>query len=175
MMKRSAAILIVFLASHLPLGAQERTIASIDCDFVQEKHSELLSQGAVSSGHMTYSGPGRLEWSYTDPLLLSIKMEGGAVTVEKDGIPLELKGNELRLVREIANLVIGCIEGPAPSTANGPLVELLPRTKDERRMWTKIVITHDTAGGEVRRFEMHEANGDTTLISFKNVKYVYER
>ena len=58
--------------------------------------------------------------------------------------------------------------------ADGCLVAtLVPQKKELKRMWTKLVLYYDRSTMAAKRFEMHEASGDRTAITFTDIKYAF--
>jgi len=194
-MKKIFFISLAMILSLLPLSGQKKTedalkeeiisactkVSSIKCDFIQTKNSSLLSEPVISSGIMKYSKPAFLVWSYTEPLSYTFTMNGQKITVEKDGKLESFDARQNRLVREISRLIVSNIEGSALSdkmfrtslTQSGEEVtaRMVPLNKDMKKMWSEFVLHYSTKSYTVKSFELHEANGDTTIITFKNCHY----
>lgn len=198
MMKHIVAILFFVLGTAGLLRAQDPSgeaaraailefsarVSVIDCDFVQTKESSLLAEKAVSTGHMTYRKPGHLEWTYRTPSQITFVANGGNVTIRRDGREETLAGNQNRMVREMTRMIISNIEGSVLADGSmfkaeyemvdGNLVATLyPQKKDLRKMWSKFVLYYDRETKGARRFEMHEASGDLTVITFSGIKYEF--
>ena len=195
-MKRIGFFLCVLLLSTMPLSAQtvspdkikadilqfSTKVSSIDCDFVQTKESSLLASAAVSKGHMSYRKPGYLQWVYTEPNSLALVADGSSITLTKDGQTTTLSGNQNRLLKEMAQMIIGNIEGSILSdekmfkaqyeVADGRIVvTLFPQKKDIQKMWSKLVLYYEQKSFNATKFEMYETSGDLTVVSFSNIKY----
>lgn len=195
-MRRFGLILFLSLLSLFPLRSQtpeeakeellafSAKVSAIECDFVQTKTSTLLAEDILSSGHMSYRKPGYLSWSYLKPDPLTFLAEGERVTITRDGQETSLGGNQGRLVREMTRMIIGNIDGSVLSDSktfkadvtlsDGCLVAtLVPQKKELKRMWTKLVLYYDRSTMAAKRFEMHEASGDRTVITFTDIKYAF--
>ena len=195
-MKKIAFILLLLAVSAVPLAAQtpavddvrseivsfSERVSSIDCDFVQAKESSLLAETAYSKGHMTYRRPDRLQWSYMEPFQLTLTADGSDFTVEKDGRTEAVSGSRNGFLREMTRLIMSNIDGSILSNdklfktgfevVGGEIrATLLPQKSEVKRLWSRLVLYYDRKSMNATRFEMHEASGDLTVITFSNVKY----
>ncbi len=154
---------------------------SIECDFVQTRHSELLSGDAVSTGRMYYSAPDQLKWEYLSPNRTAFVINGSAVTVLKaDGTPLEDPGAN-KMYKGIARFLMGCIEGKLLSdtknfaisveqTRNGWQAALTPLRGEVRQMFSRIDIYFDEPSQSIVKVVMYEKNGGSTQVDMFNIK-----
>ena len=195
-MKRFGLILFLSLLSLFPLRSQtveearekllafSAKVSAIECDFVQTKTSSLLAEDIVSSGHMSYRKPGYLSWDYRKPDPLTFLADGDRITLTRGGQETSLGGNQGRMIREMTRMIVGNIDGSVLSdtktfkadvslTDDSIVATLVPQKKELKRMWSKLVLYYDRTTLEATRFEMHEASGDRTVITFTNIKYAF--
>lgn len=178
-MKRFFLIFLLLLPA-LALGAQDAKdailafsarVTAVECDFTQTKESSLLSEAVVSTGHMTFRRPAYLEWKYLTPTPFSFVYDG-----EQPG--------ENRMMREMARLITGSIGGSVltdeklfrvryEETGGSVAVTLYPRKPQMQKIWTHLVLYYDKATLQATRFELHEAAGDLTTITFSNARYAF--
>ncbi len=190
-MNKFRIILLSLLLPALPLGAQDAkelvkafgaNVAAVECDFTQTRESALLADAAVSTGHMTYRQPGFLEWQYLSPFQLSFVADDGQVSIKRDGRSETLGGNQRTMMKELTQLIVGSIEGSAltdekrfrtqvEEADRNIVVTLLPVKREMQKIWSRMVLYYDKTSAKATRFELYEASGDRTIITFSNVHY----
>lgn len=198
MMKRFVSIIFILAAGSACLRAQDidieriredivsmsDSLLSIDCDFTQIKESSLLSDKAVSTGHLTYRKPDYLEWSYKTPFVLTLTVNGSVTSLNRDGHMEELGGRQARMTSELTRLIVSNINGriltdnkmfsSSLSVAGGQIaITLYPRNKEMKKMWKTLVLYYDMDCRHARKFEMLEQSGDLTTITFNNARYEF--
>ena len=198
MMKRIVSIIFLLAVGSAGLRAQDVDIEqirediisnagrvlSIDCDFTQIKESSLLSDKAVSTGHLTYRKPDYLEWSYKTPFVLTLTVDGAVTRLNRDGHKEELSGKQARMIGELTKLIVSNVNGSiltdnkmfssSLSVADGQIViTLSPRNKEMKKMWKALVLYYDMDCRHARRFDMLEQYGDLTSITFNNAEYEF--
>lgn len=198
MMKRIVSIIFLLAVGSAGLRAQDVDIEqirediisnagrvlSIDCDFTQIKESSLLSDKAVSTGHLTYRKPDYLEWSYKTPFVLTLTVDGAVTRLNRDGHKEELSGKQARMIGELTKLIVSNVNGSiltdnkmfssSLSVADGQIViTLSPRNKEMKKMWKALVLYYDMDCRHARRFDMLEQSGDLTSITFNNAEYEF--
>lgn len=193
MIRRSIHIFLtlLLLLSALTLDAQEARdailafsakVKAVDCDFTQTKESSLLAGKAVSTGHMTYRRPAYLEWQYLTPNPLSFLAEGEQVSIIREGRTETLTGNQGRMMKEMTRMIVGNIEGSAltdekyfqaqyEETADTIVVTLIPKKREMQKMWSRLLLYYDKTSLNATRFELYEASGDLTTITFSKIHY----
>lgn len=191
-------VLIVFLCL-LPaaLGAQTKTGASgiidaiarscgsmesLECNFIQTRHSKMLSEDIKSEGRMSYKRPDVLLWEYTSPKRHSFAMKGAKVTMKNaEGAEVADSGSK-KAFREIARLMTGSLTGEMLADGRGFsadaaekggewVVTLTPVRKDLQQMLSSMTMYYDTQIKSVVKVELMERSGDYTTIVFKNIRY----
>lgn len=182
---------LMLLLPALTLDAQEARdailafsakVKAVDCDFTQTKQSSLLADTAVSTGHMTYRRPAYLEWQYLTPNPLSFLAEGEQVSIVREGHAETLTGNQGRMMKEMTRMIVGNIEGSAltdekyfqtqyEEAAGSIIVTLIPKKREMQKMWSRLLLYYDKTSLNATSFELYEASGDLTTITFSKIHY----
>lgn len=164
------------------ISGSGREMSSLECDFVQIRHSKMLSEDMLSHGRMSYRKPDMLSWEYTDPYRRTFVMDGNEVAMkDADGKVMPDSGSR-KAFREIARMMIDNLMGRTLTDSKAFLVEtaedggewvvtLTPQRKDLRQMLMKMVMHYDRKLKSVVKVEMTEKSGDSTVIEFKNIRY----
>ena len=157
---------------------------SIQCDFTQVRQAAMLKEKMTSKGKMSFSGK-NLKWEYTEPnkFALVVKEENGQqqVYIQQDGKTKKADGQSGQLFKGIAQIVMGSVTGRALSDNGDFTVEmftqgdqwvakLTPKQAKLKKMFSSIHLYFNEKHNAVTKVEMKEANGDTTTITFTNVK-----
>lgn len=154
---------------------------TLECDFVQTKHLKILNENMVSKGKMYYSQPDKLRWEYTSPYTYTFILNSNQVLLRNDSRSDVINVDQNKMFKEIARMMMNSIVGKCLSddksfqttikeTPTEWVAELIPLKKDMKQMWDKLILHFDRARNYVVRVEMHEKNGDYTIIDLKNVK-----
>lgn len=196
-MNRIVTILAVFLfalsATASPLTPKQKQdvinkinaatsgLRTMSCTFTQTKYLSLLSDKMVSEGRMCYSRPNRLRWEYNSPYQYLFIFNGTKVYVgnksRKDVIDTESN----IMFKEVARIMMGTVTGTALSGSsdfsidvtdggNLWLVSLVPKKKDMRKMFSKIVLSFVKTDRMISEINIYEKNKDRTNIKLKNIK-----
>ncbi len=159
-------------------------VKSIQCDFTQVRQSAMLKDKVTSKGKMSFSGK-NLKWEYTEPnkFALVVKEENGQqqVYIQQDGKTRKADAQSGQLFKGIAQIVMGSVTGSALSDNGDFTVEmytqgdkwvakLTPKQAKLKKMFSSIYLYFNEKHNVVTKVEMKEANGDTTTITFGNVK-----
>jgi len=193
-MKRYLLLLLVYL-SVVSLSAQTLNEAQIrqrvnqaaaamktmQCDFVQTKHLKMLNDVMVAQGKMYYQQRSKLRWEYTNPYAYTFVLNGDKVLLKNRQRNDVIDVNQNKMFREIASIMMSSVVGNCLSddktfkttiaTANGEwIATLVPKRKDMRQMFQKIVLHFNQQRAVVSCVEMVEKNGDKTVINLKNIR-----
>ena len=193
-MKRYLLLLLVCL-SVVSLSAQTLNEAQIrqrvnqaaaamktmQCDFVQTKHLKMLNDVMVAQGKMYYQQHSKLRWEYTNPYAYTFVLNGDKVLLKNRQRNDVIDVNQNKMFREIASIMMSSVVGNCLSddktfkttitTANGEwIATLVPKRKDMRQMFQKIVLHFNQQRAVVSCVEMVEKNGDKTVINLKNIR-----
>ena len=153
------------------------SIRTLQCAFVQEKTSSLISEKAVARGTMLYQAPSMLRWEYATPTPSTLILNGtNAILLDKDG---KRMGNE-RMLRQLGGIIISMINGSGIAQNRQfssvfyelnqaqILVVLTPVQKRMRDIYSKIELKIDQKTMLASDIILYENNGDKTTISLTN-------
>lgn len=160
------------------------TVKGIQCDFTQVRQSAMLKEKMTSKGKMSFSGK-NLKWEYTEPnkFALTVKEENGQqqVYIQQDGKTKKADAQSGQLFKGIAQIVTGSVTGTVLSDNGDFTVEmytqgdqwvakLTPKQAKLKKMFSSIFLYFNDKHNAVTKVELKEANGDTTTITFTNMK-----
>ena len=157
------------------------SMQSMQCRFVQEKTSSMLSEPSVAEGTMHYAAPDRMRWEYTKPYAFALVVNGERIVKVTDGKAEVLGGNAGRMYQGMVNLIIGSASGKKLfDTTVFDIVlyddngfwraDLTPKRRDMKRMFSQLVFRFDKKTNGISRVEFVSANGDVTSIRFEEIK-----
>ena len=164
------------------VGNATAAVKSIQCDFTQVRQSAMLKEKLTSKGKMYFAGK-NLKWAYTSPnqYALIVKDNGQQVLIQQDGKTRKAEGQSGQLFKGIAQIVMNSVTGAALSENSDFIAEmftqgdqwvarLTPKQPKLKKMFTSIHLYFNEKHNAVTKVEMKEANGDTTTITFANMK-----
>lgn len=154
------------------MTAAAEKIKTVRCDFTQTKHTKMLKGEQVSKGKMFCQQPDQLRWEYTSPR---------ASTLVLDGTESSLDGAKNKFMGEMARMIMSSVAGKCLTDSKAFQVSakempaeyvatLLPLRKDMKRMYAKLVLHFDTKQSTVNKVELHEKNGDRTIIELHDIQ-----
>lgn len=162
------------------LNKSTTAMKSMQCGFTQTKYLSLLSDKMVSKGHMYYQQPYKLRWEYSSPYQYTFILNGTEVYVRNKSKKDVINTNNNKLFKEVARIMLRTVTGKALSDAadfsidvsdGGSLwkVILIPRKKDLKRMFSKIILSFRKSDSIISEIDMYEKNNDRTNIILKDV------
>ncbi len=158
------------------MASAAEKIKTVECNFTQTKQSKMLSKPQMSEGKMFCQQPDKLRWEYTSPRASTLVLEGTEARL--------LKGNEQearnKFIGEMARMIMNCVAGKnltdnktfqvsAKEMPTEYVATLVPQRKDMKRLYTKLVLHYDLKQETVTEIELHEKNGDRTLIELHDI------
>jgi outer membrane lipoprotein carrier protein len=157
---------------------QSKNIKTLQCDFVQEKMSALMSEKAVAKGVLLYQSPSMLRWEYTEPTPSTLILNGNnAALLNKDG---KRVGND-KMIKQLGKLIISMINGDgiknskqfsteAFETDSRFRVVLSPVHKRLKEFYQSIELKIDKNTFLASEIILNEKSGDKTVIYLNNRK-----
>ncbi len=158
---------------------QSKKIKTLQCNFIQEKTSQLIADKAVSKGFLLYESPSKLRWEYAEPTVSTLILNGkNAVLLDKMGKPI---GN-VNMLKQLGNIIISMINGDGLQqnkqfstevfeTDNKLiLVVLTPVQKRMKEFYDSIELKIDQKTFLASEISMNEKSGDKMRIYFNNKK-----
>ncbi len=114
------------------------SIHSVQADFTQEKHLQILARPLISQGRFLFKSPDSLRWEYTSPFHSVLLMNKGRVRkfIRKNGQLIEEKGMQLNAMQVVMTEISGWLDGQFSDNAvfdvkrDGSAVALTPKKKD---------------------------------------------
>ena len=88
--------------------ANTRTLQS---DFTQSKHMDLLTKDIVSSGTMSFRSPNTVKWAYTKPYDYSIIFKDGMMKVNDGGRKSEMDIGSHKLLAQVSDMMTKSVRG----------------------------------------------------------------
>jgi len=147
-------------------------IKTLQCNFVQEKTSALLTGKVVSNGILLYQYPTMLRWEYVHPAPSTLILNANnAVLLNKDG---KRTGNG-RVNKQLGGLIIGLINGDGIKNSKQFSTEIFetdsqfsiiftPAQKRLQEYFKSIELKIDKSTLLSPEIVMNEKSGDKTVI-----------
>jgi len=152
---------------------QSNNIKTLQCAFVQERTSLLISEKAVSKGIMLYLSPSMLRWEYTEPTPSTLILNrNNAALLDKNG---KNTGNE-KVLKQLGGIIISMVNGSGITQnkqfsseyyeidKNQMLVVLTPTQKRLKDFYNKIYLNIDLKTMLATSITLDEKSGDKTVI-----------
>ena len=156
---------------------QSQKIKTLQCAFVQEKVSSLVSEKFVTKGVMMYQAPSMLRWEYTEPTPSTLILNGNnAALFNKSG---QRMGNE-KMLQQLGGIIVAMVNGSGitqnrlfSSAFYEPdntqmLVVLTPIQRRLKDFFNKIELKIDQNTMLASDIILYERTGDKTIISLSN-------
>ena len=161
--------------------AASKQILSLQCNFVQEKSSVLLTETAVSKGMLSYKKSNLLRWEYTSPNKLLLVMNGENVQMKNEQGTIS---NSNKMFKQLSGFIVSTINGEALSDNTNfkaeyyldarkkdfVWIKLIPINKRIKEMYLSIWIKMETTNYLASEIIMEEKSGDKTIIKLSNPK-----
>ena len=160
------------------MAAAASEIKTVQCDFTQTKHTKLLKKEQVSKGRMSCQLPDKLRWEYTSPRAASAPSPAPPRGSDR---PRSLPSGRFRGGYGATSLIMNCVTGKCLTDSSAfhvtaeemptkYVATLIPQRKEMKRMFTKLVLHFDTSQSTVTEVELHEKNGDRTIIELHDIR-----
>ena len=157
------------------------SMQTLQCRFMQEKISSMLTEPMVAEGTMHYAAPDRLRWEYTKPYAFALVVNGERIVKVTDGKAEVVDGKSNRMYQGIVSIIMGSASGKKLfDTSVFDVVmyddnefwraEMTPKRRDMKRMFSQLVFRFDKKSKVISRVEFKEAGGDITSIRFEDIK-----
>lgn len=192
---RWMGVLLIMVGCSLSASAQRQdeaaarqriTLAAsrmktMQCDFVQTKQIRLLNDKMVSRGKMYYRQPSQLRWEYTSPYTYVFILNDQKVLLRNSRRSDVIDVRQNRMFSEIARIMMNSVVGKSLTderdfqttlshVGKEWVAVLVPRRKEMRQLFARVVLHFPDGGGLVSRVELIEPKGDQTLIELKNIR-----
>lgn len=162
------------------LSKAAAAMSSMSCDIVQTKQMSLLKDKMVSRGKMYYKKSNKLRWEYTSPYTYSFILNGTKASMKGKNRKDVVDVDNNKVFKEISRIMMSTVTGNAltstsdftSTVADGNAtweVTLLPKRRDLRQMFSKIILSFRKSDSQVQRIRLYEKKGDVTTIEMKNI------
>ncbi len=154
---------------------------SLQSDFVQVKHLDVLSEDIESEGKLYYKNENLLRWEYTTPIQYLIVMKNGKLSIKDNGkvSSFDLSGN--KTFQKVNEMVVRSLQGDLvldeleysyqfKENSSNYLVIMTPKEKKVQEFMKSISIYFSKKNYAVSEVKMQEQSGDYTIMKFKNKK-----
>ncbi|MBK6275450.1 MAG: outer membrane lipoprotein carrier protein LolA [Saprospirales bacterium] len=160
---------------------QSKKVNSIKCDFVQEKNLSVLSEKITSKGTFMFKKQNMARMEYTTPFKYLLIINADKVFIKDDQKSNSFSSKNNKLFENINKIMIDCVQGTALDNKNFTsvisenekqyLLELVPTIKKMKDYIKKINIFIDKKDFSVNKFDMIDASGDNTTLTFLNKQF----
>ena len=158
------------------MSENAKNLKSLYAEFTQERTLSLLEEKSISEGFLASNEDGFVRWQIEEPFKSAMISDGkGTMHFEyangqwrrlnsAAGFPIE------KIVEEIRKLVTGDYSGKAyiPNEKDGLLI-LVPANEMARKFVSQITVTPSKDFTHPQRIEVHNPNGDVSVITMKKV------
>ena len=158
-----------------------KAVNTIKSDFTQEKNLSVLSEKIKSKGVFMFMKQNRTRMEYTSPFKYLLVINGDKVFIKDEQKSNSFSSKSNKMFENINKIMIDCVQGTALENKNFTsviyendkqyLLELTPKLKAFKDFFKKINIFIDKKDYAVNKFDMIEASGDNTVITFTNKQF----
>jgi len=158
-----------------------KAVNTIKSDFTQEKNLSVLSEKIKSKGVFMFMKQNRTRMEYTSPFKYLLVINGDKVFIKDEQKSNSFSSKSNKIFENINKIMIDCVQGTALENKNFTsvvyendkqyLLELTPKLKAFKDFFKKINIFIDKKDYSVNKFDMIEASGDNTVITFTNKQF----
>lgn len=163
------------------INATASRMSTMTCDFVQTKNLHMLKSKVVSRGKMYYGKPDKLRWEYTSPYHYTFILNGQTVMMKNSRGSNRVNVQQSKMFKEITRIMMSSVLGTCVSNnkdfnvsltgrGNNWQAVMTPKRNPMKQMFSTITVYFDMGRSLVSSVKMTERNGDTTLITLKNIR-----
>ncbi len=155
-------------------------IKTMSGPFVQTKFLSLLNDKMISKGQMFYKQADKLRWEYDEPYQYQFIFNGAKVYIGNSKRKDVIDTGSNKVFKEVARIMMNTVTGKALSNstdfaieadvdAKSYIITLIPKKKDLKQMFAKIVLNFSKTNTMISEVNIFEKNGDRTNIQLKNI------
>ncbi|MCD4793431.1 MAG: outer membrane lipoprotein carrier protein LolA [Bacteroidales bacterium] len=162
------------------LNATSKNTKTIDSDFKQYKHLDILENDIESTGHFSFQASDKVRWEYFKPYKYLIIMNAGIMWINDGNKTQKFDTGSNKMFKEINDLMVGMLQGKILESKNFKisffenskqiLAKLIPLSAEMKEFLSEINLYFDKKDYSVSKIKMLEHSGDYTLIEFFNRK-----
>jgi outer membrane lipoprotein-sorting protein len=151
-------------------------------DFIQEKHLSMLSNILTSTGRFFYKRDNKLRWELHDPISSGFAVNGKQAIRWKDNAEHSqtFQVQQVPFIKVFTDQVFAWAKADFESLKkryriqvvgeNPADLKLFPKSSREKKYLDHLRIVFAVDASHVNRVEVHEPDGDFTLIRFLKVR-----
>jgi outer membrane lipoprotein-sorting protein len=150
--------------------------ATIESNFIQEKHLWMLNEVLVSEGVFLFKKENNVRWQYNTPIEYTILIHDGIFTIVNNDKSTEFEIDSNPLFYEINSMIVTAIRGDFIDiddfktefyeSNNNYLAKLIPTNGNVSSMLVSIDIYFNKKSIDVEKIIFFEPGDDYTLITF---------
>ncbi len=148
--------------AHLLTSTQKAK--SMECDFVQKKFLEVLTEPVISKGHFCFKRENLIRWEYIskDPKSnYLIVINGDKILLKKAAEKanvIDTKSN--KLFKELTDMMMSCFSGNINAIEKKYTIQYF---EDEKLYMTRLVPIDKNAGAYLKNIDMYFDKNDMTI------------
>lgn len=162
------------------LNKASKNTKSIDSDFKQYKHLDILENDMISIGHFSFVANDKVRWEYNTPYKYIIIMNGSSMWINDGRKTKKYDTNSNKIFKEINDLMIGMLQGKILNSnkfnleffesKSEILAKLTPKSSEMNDFLSTMNLYFSKTDYNVTKIIMDESSGDFTKIVFSNRK-----
>jgi outer membrane lipoprotein carrier protein len=162
------------------LNQASSNTSSVESDFIQYKHLDILENDMESTGHFSFSVPSKVRWEYNKPYRYIIVMNEGVMWINDGKKTSKYDTEANKMFNEINVLMLGLLQGKILEsksfkttlfeTDKQVMAKLSPQTPEMKEFLSEIHLIFNKSDYTVSEIKMLEHSGDFTNIKFINKK-----
>ncbi len=159
---------------------KNKTIHTIESDFLQVKHISFFEDSLVSTGKFFFRRPDKMVWKYEHPFLYAIVINGDSISLRDEKKLRQFDARTNGMFSQIKEVIFNMVSGNMLTDSSyqthlvkAPLYDIIqfyPKNEMMKKYLTRIDLYFDKKTWDVMQIKMNEASGDYTFLYFKNRK-----
>ena len=162
------------------LNTASKNTKTIDSDFKQFKHLDILENDIESTGHFSFRATDKVRWEYLQPYSYLIVMNRGNMWINDGSKTKKYDTKSNQMFKEINDLMVGMLQGKILKSDKFTvelfenkkqiLAKLKPKSDEMQEFLSEMQLYFDKKDYTVAKIKMLENSEDYTLIEFYNRK-----
>jgi outer membrane lipoprotein-sorting protein len=133
---------------------------SMECDFVQKKFLEVLTEPVISKGHFCFKRENLIRWEYLSPTKYLIVINNDKVLVKDDKKTNVIDTKTNKVFKELTEMMMSCFSGNIKAIEKKYTIQYF---EDEKRFMTRLVPLDKNAAGYLKNIDMYFDKNDMTI------------
>jgi len=143
------------------LLASTQKAKSMECDFVQKKFLEVLTEPVISNGHFCFKRENLIRWEYLTPNQYLIIINNDKVlTKNKNEKANVIDTRSNKLFKELTDMMVSCFSGNIKAIEKRYSIQYF---ETEKQYMTKLVPLDKNAGAYLKNIDMYFDKNDMTI------------